>query len=71
MRYASEASLPFYMLHQTVIVSIGFFIGDWNLSILVKYPLLILVAFTMIMALYELLIRRINGLRILFGMKPA
>jgi hypothetical protein len=28
LKYANEAVLPFYILHQTVMVSIGYFIRD-------------------------------------------
>lgn len=68
--YAGEASLPFYILHQTVIVIIGFFLMDGPLGVLPKYLLLAVVSFVIIMTLYELLIKRFNGLRFLFGLKP-
>lgn len=70
LTYASEASLPFYMLHQSVIVIIGFFLKDWSLGVLPKYMILAIVSFAIIMALYDLLIKRFNGLRFLFGLKP-
>ncbi|MFN8454139.1 MAG: acyltransferase family protein [Anaerolineae bacterium] len=69
LAYAGEASLPFYMLHQTVIVVIGFFIAEWPLGVLPKYAILAVTSFVIIMALYELLIRRLNLLRFLFGLK--
>ena len=34
-----------------------------------KYLVIVLVSFTFVMALYDLLIRRINVLRFLFGMR--
>jgi peptidoglycan/LPS O-acetylase OafA/YrhL len=69
LAYASEASLPFYMLHQSVIVVIGFFWRDWPLGVLPKYLILAVTSFVIIMTLYELLIKRFNGLRFLFGLK--
>ncbi|MBE7471890.1 MAG: acyltransferase [Anaerolineae bacterium] len=69
LAYTSEASLPFYMLHQSVIVVIGFFMRDWALGVLPKYVILAVVSFMIIMVLYELLIRRFNALRFLFGLK--
>lgn len=69
LAYASEASLPFYMLHQTVIVVVGFFITEWPLNVLPKYVILAVTSFIIIMTLYELLIRRLNLLRFLFGLK--
>jgi hypothetical protein len=75
LTYANEAVLPFYILHQTVILLVGWFIIPFDLSILVKYLAIATGSFVIIMALYELLIRRFNVLRFLFGMrlkkKPA
>ena len=69
LKYANQAVLPFYILHQTVIVAVGFFIRDWNLAVFPKYLFLATVSFTIIMVLYELAVRRIGVLRFLFGMK--
>jgi peptidoglycan/LPS O-acetylase OafA/YrhL len=70
LRYASEAVLPFYILHQTVIVFIGFLIADWDASVALKYLVLGTTSFVVIVALYELAIKRVSVLRFLFGMKP-
>ena len=69
LKYANEAVLPFYILHQTVIVIIGFFIANWTLAVIPKYLFLATIAFIVIMILYEFLVKRINILRFLFGMK--
>lgn len=68
--YTSEASLPFYILHQTVIVVVGFFLIEWPLGVLPKYLILAATSFAVIMTTYELLIKRFNPLRFLFGLKP-
>jgi glucans biosynthesis protein C len=70
LSYANEAVLPFYMLHQAVIVTIGYFIAAWQIPVLPKYLLLVVMSFAVIMAIYERLVRRINLLRFLFGLKP-
>jgi len=67
--YASEAVLPFYVLHQTVIISIGFYIVQWDMGVTSKYFIIAATSFIGIMAIYELLVRRINILRFLFGMR--
>jgi hypothetical protein len=36
LKYANEAVLPFYILHQTVIVVIGYFIKDWKWAVFPK-----------------------------------
>ena len=67
--YANEAVLPFYILHQTVILIIGFFVLQWSMGIAPKYFIITTTSFIAIMAIYELLVRRINVLRFLFGMR--
>jgi hypothetical protein len=69
LKYANEAVLPFYILHQTVIVSIGYFIRDWQLAVFPKYLFLATTSFVIIMGLYEFVVKRVNFLRYLFGMK--
>lgn len=69
LKYTSEASLPFYILHQSVIVIIAFFLANISLSVPVKYSLLAITAFMITMMLYECLVKRIKILRYLFGMK--
>jgi glucan biosynthesis protein C len=69
LRYTNEAVLPFYILHQTVIISIGFFVVRWAIPDLLKFVLIAASSFFLIMALYEFLVRRYNVMRFLFGMK--
>jgi glucan biosynthesis protein C len=71
LKYCREAVLPFYILHQTVIVVIGFYIANWDARVMVKYLVLSTLSFAVIVALYDLLIKRVNVLRFLFGMKVA
>jgi len=70
LRRANEAVLPFYILHQTVLLGIGYYVTRWNIPDFVKFLLISASSFMIIVSLYELLIRRINILRVLFGMKP-
>ena len=67
--YAGEAVLPFYILHQTLIISIAFFVVQWDMGVTPKYFINAATSFIGIMAIYELLVRRINILRFLFGMR--
>jgi peptidoglycan/LPS O-acetylase OafA/YrhL len=67
--YGNDVVLPFYILHQTIILIIGWFVITWDIGILPKYLIIIVVSFVLIMALYELVIRRINIVRFLFGMR--
>jgi glucans biosynthesis protein C len=70
LEYASPAVLPFYILHQTVLLCAGFFILRWDIPDLLKWLLITSSSFVSILALYELCVRRINVMRFLFGMKP-
>ena len=67
---ANEAVLPFYLLHQTVILCVGWFVIRWELGILPKYGIVIGVSFPLILLLYALLVRPFNPVRFLFGMRP-
>jgi glucan biosynthesis protein C len=63
--------LPFYILHQTVIVILGFLIAGWDASVIVKYLIISTASFAVIVVLYERLIKRVQVLRFLFGMKQS
>jgi glucan biosynthesis protein C len=67
--YANEAVLPFYILHHTIIYIIGFFIIQWSSGVGTKFFMISIASFVAIMALYEILVRRVSILRILFGMR--
>ena len=69
LRYANEAVLPFYILHQTIILAIGYYIVQLEIPIFIKYVMVTILSFTTTAALYEPLIRRFNILRFLFGMR--
>jgi len=71
LKYATEAVMPFYILHQTVIVVLGYFLIGWAAGVAVKYVVLLFAAFVVIAAVYELAVRRLPALRFLFGMKRA
>lgn len=68
--YATEAVLPFYILHEPVVVVLAYVIVRWQVPLIVKYLAISLPALLLTLLLYELLIRRIAVLRFLFGMKP-
>jgi peptidoglycan/LPS O-acetylase OafA/YrhL len=61
--------LPFYILHQMVIVIVAYFVVQTGLAIPLKYGITAVISFAVIVALYELLVRRIGVLRFLFGMR--
>jgi glucan biosynthesis protein C len=69
LAHVNEMVLPFYILHQTVIVIVAYFVVQTGLAIPLKYAITAIISFAVIVALYELLVRRIGVLRFLFGMR--
>jgi len=69
LEYGQEAVLPFFLLHQPVIIAIAFYVVQWNAGIPVKLLTVVAGSFVATLAIYELVIRRIGPLRALFGMK--
>ncbi len=70
LKYSTEALLPFYLLHQTVILIIGFYVLDFKIDIFFKFLIISTSSFILTVLIYDLLIKRFNPIRFLFGMKP-
>ena len=70
LTYSNEAVLPFYLFHQTVILTVGWFVLPWDINNLAKYLVIVAISFSLIMALYEGFVRHIGFMRVLFGMAP-
>ncbi|MBC7880645.1 MAG: acyltransferase family protein [Anaerolineae bacterium] len=69
LTYASEAAYPFYILHQSVIIAVAFYIVRWSVGASGKFLAVFAIALTLTCILYELFVRRTNITRFLFGMK--
>lgn len=70
LKYTAEASYPIYTLHQTVIVVIGFFTLQWNVGVALQFLTIMIVSLVVTVLVYDLLVKRINPVRFLFGLKP-
>jgi glucans biosynthesis protein C len=70
LAWARDASYPVYILHQTVIIVIAYFVIRQPWSPWSKYWLVLVSTMVVCVLLYEV-IRRVAPLRFLFGMKPA
>jgi glucan biosynthesis protein C len=69
--YLNQAVYPFYILHQTVIVVLVYYIVQTqNESILSKYIYTVGMTFFITVGIYHLLVRPYALTRFLFGMKP-
>lgn len=67
--YAQNAVLPFFVVHHPVIIVIAYFIVQWNAGLLPKLLVVVLGAFAVSLGLYQVVIRRVRPLRVMFGMK--
>jgi S-formylglutathione hydrolase FrmB/peptidoglycan/LPS O-acetylase OafA/YrhL len=70
LRYSTDAVYPFYILHQTVIVLLAMQIVYVDMGLWSKYFIILAGMSLITWGLYELIIRRVNVLRICFGLKP-
>ena len=70
LRYARDASYPIYILHQTVIVAIGYYVIQTSWGPWVKYWMVLVATLVSCCVIYELLVRRFRVTRLIFGMKP-
>jgi len=69
LKLSNEAVLPFYILHQTIILVLGYFIIQLSIPIFIKYLVICFLSFSSIIFLYVFLIRRYKSMRFLFGMR--
>ncbi|PJJ60247.1 acyltransferase family protein [Hymenobacter chitinivorans] len=69
LQEANEAVYPFYILHQTVLIWLTYYVLPWPASNAAKFVLLSLGTFGVTLLLY-LVIRQFALLRVLFGLKP-
>jgi len=69
LQYSREASYPFFFVHQPVIIFIAFYAVGWDTALPIKVLAVVIGSFTLSLGIYELLVRRINPVRALFGMK--
>ena len=69
LRYANTAVYPFFILHQTVLIIIGFYVTQFNWNIGSKYMTIVVGTFFFSLFIYELLIRRVKFTGVFFGVK--
>ncbi|GAF01759.1 acyltransferase family protein [Saccharicrinis fermentans] len=71
LRYCNEAVYPFYILHQTFMLVIAYFLIDINCSAGLKAIVMIIGTMGLSWLFYEFLIRRWKYIRPLFGLKRS
>ncbi|MEZ5070086.1 MAG: acyltransferase family protein [Bacteroidales bacterium] len=67
LRYRNRAVYPLYILHYTILLWLAFLMGDRDLPVLLKLPLLVLGTYGISGLLYEFVIRRVSWIGLLFG----
>jgi len=70
-KVANEAIYPFYLLHQPVILILGFLMNKMDIPDFYRFVLLTFSSFGITSMLYWFLVRPFNLSRVIFGMKPV
>jgi glucan biosynthesis protein C len=71
LRWARDASYPIYILHQTLIITIGYFVIQQPWSPWTKYWIVLAGTLITCVLLYDLCVKRFVVTRLIFGMKSA
>lgn len=69
LTYCNEAVYPFYILHQTITVGIGYYLIDLEWHFGIKFLIMVFGTFGIAFVIYALLIKPWQIPRLLFGMK--
>ena len=70
LAYGNETIMPFYLLHQPVIILIAYWVVQWDAAIFPKALVVVAGSLLITLGLIEVLIRPFKPIRVLFGMKP-
>jgi Acyltransferase family len=68
LSHVNEMVLPFYILQQTVIIVVAYFVVQTGLAIPFKYGITAAISLAVIVAAYELVVSRVGPIGFLFGM---
>jgi glucan biosynthesis protein C len=66
--HVNRMVLPFYILQQTVIVIVAYFVVQTALAVPFKFGITTVISFAVIVAAYELVVSRVGAVGFLFGM---
>ncbi len=68
-RYLKEASYPFYVLHLAVLYIVGLPLLTSSAPAVLRFLAMVILTYAITLTAYELLVRRIRPVRVLFGMQ--
>ena len=69
LKYFAEAAYPLYILHQTAIIIIAFYVVQSDMPVALKYAVIVSASLASTLLVYHVLVKRTNATRFLFGMK--
>jgi glucan biosynthesis protein C len=70
-QYLSEASYPFYVLHLAVLYLVGLPLLASGVPAVLGFLAMVVLTYALTLAAYEVLVRHIQPMRLLFGVKKA
>ena len=71
LSYANEAVYPFFILHQTMIIALGYYLKNIEMCLLAIFSIMVVGTFGITWLIYEFCIRRCTWIRPIFGMKKV
>lgn len=69
LAYANESVYPFYIIHQTVLIALAYYVVQFPAGIGAKYAMITFSTFVLSFLIYEFGIRRFAAVHILFGLR--
>jgi hypothetical protein len=69
IKYRNKAVYPFYILHQTIILIIGFYLMNMTMHYMLKIVIMIVGTFSISWLIYEFIILKVPIIQPLFGVK--
>ena len=69
LKHFNEGLYPFYILHQTLIIILGYYICQLTWGIFAKFWVVAVLTLVLCIGIYFMLIRPFNVVRLFFGMK--
>lgn len=69
LAYMNQAAFPIYVIHQTILLIIGFWVVRIGLGLVPKFLIITVLSFFSCLITYDLVIRRFSVTRWIFGVK--
>ncbi|MEM1272014.1 MAG: acyltransferase family protein, partial [Bacteroidota bacterium] len=70
LRHLNEGVYPFYILHQTVILAVGYAVLQWGIGVWAGFAVISTASLLLTVGLYLVFVRPFDPVRVLFGMRP-